>query len=148
MLKKDALRSALSRILSCKGVKNVEDLMALDTFTGMYSLTNCLLLLVFGTRHCWGLSTSLFFSCIRFWYMMCPSDDRKATIFIPQPSWGYVMIEIICWVETFISTCGKIPYHLNETCSGICVLWGSWFFIFWILYSFLYRILKASLCSC
>ncbi|KAL6572378.1 hypothetical protein OROMI_013336 [Orobanche minor] len=33
MLKKDALRSALSRILSCKGVKNVEDLMALDTFT-------------------------------------------------------------------------------------------------------------------
>ncbi|KAL6582815.1 hypothetical protein OROMI_004893 [Orobanche minor] len=33
MLKKDALRSALSRILSCKGVKNVEDLMALVTFT-------------------------------------------------------------------------------------------------------------------
>ncbi|KAL6577442.1 hypothetical protein OROMI_011718 [Orobanche minor] len=33
MLKKDALRSALSRILSCKGVKNVEDLMELDTFT-------------------------------------------------------------------------------------------------------------------
>ncbi|KAL6558307.1 hypothetical protein OROMI_018657 [Orobanche minor] len=35
MLKKHALRSTLSRILNCKGLKNVEDLMALDTFTGI-----------------------------------------------------------------------------------------------------------------
>ncbi|KAK6162004.1 hypothetical protein DH2020_001845 [Rehmannia glutinosa] len=33
MLKKDALHSALSRILSRKGVKNVEDLVALDKFS-------------------------------------------------------------------------------------------------------------------
>lgn len=38
MSKKDALQSALSRVLRRKGLKNVKELMALDKTSGVYFL--------------------------------------------------------------------------------------------------------------
>lgn len=43
MSKKDALQSALSRILKRKGLKNVADLMALDKTSGVFFLQHFIL---------------------------------------------------------------------------------------------------------